>query len=53
MGFASVLCLIFLALKIFEIVGWPWIYVFSPYIVNILLYAFAIFNVAYRISIEK
>jgi hypothetical protein len=50
MGFATILCLFFIVLKISGIVTWPWLYVFSPLIINMILYiiSFVYFVFDYR-----
>jgi hypothetical protein len=38
MGFPTILCLIFITLKLLGVIDWQWLYVFSPLIVNMCLY---------------
>jgi hypothetical protein len=38
MGIPTILCLIFIALKLIHFIDWPWLWVFSPLIVNMALY---------------
>lgn len=39
MGFTEILTVIFVVLKIFEVISWPWWLVFMPEIIAFVVYA--------------
>lgn len=39
LGFTSVLTIVFITLKLCHVIDWPWLWVFSPLLINILIVA--------------
>jgi uncharacterized protein (DUF983 family) len=58
LGFAPFLCIVFILLKLFGAIDWPWIMVMAPLwvgatIITILLISIACMNKLRRIKINK
>lgn len=51
MGFTELLTIIFVLLKVFDVVSWPWIVVFIPEMIAVVIYI--ILFIAHTISARK
>ena len=51
MGFTELLTIIFVLLKVFDVVSWPWIVVFIPEMIAVVIYI--ILSIVHTIAARK